>query len=109
MKEIVEYLDSKGIVISNQTHNLLTLKWEKNGVGFYLSIYVKGPCYYRCSGKIHVKDYYKDKVIESTIWRIVNSEKEIIKTLEGLIDNLSGMQRYMIGKKIYGDLKYDNR
>lgn len=103
MKEIVEYLDSKGIVISNQTHNLLTLKWEKSGAGFYLSIYVKGPGYYRCSGKIHVKDCCKDEIVETTIWRVVDSEKEMIKTLEELIDNLTGMQRYMIWKKIYGD------
>ena len=103
MKEIVEYLDSKGIVISNKTPNLLILKWKKNGTGFLLSIYKKDTGKYRCSGKIHVKDYCKDEVIESTIWRIVNSEKEMIKTLEELIDNLTGMQRCMIGKKIYGD------
>jgi hypothetical protein len=104
MEELIKYIESnKDIIISDKTHNLLTLKWEKNGAGFYLSIYEKNTCKYRCSGKIHVKDYCKDEVIESTIWRIVNSEKEIIKTLEELIDNLSGMQRYMIGKKIYGD------
>lgn len=109
MKEIVEYLDSKGIVISNQTHNLLTLKWEKNGVGFYLSIYVKGPCYYRCYGKIHIKDYCKGETLESTIWNIVDSEKEVISLLEELLDTLTGMEKYMIGKAVYGDLKYDNR
>ena len=103
MKELVKYLDSKDVIISNQTHNLLTLKWEKNGAGFYLCIYVKDTGKYRCSGKIHVKDYCKDEVIESTIWKIVNSEKEMIKTLEELIDNLTGMQRYMIGKRVYGD------
>ena len=104
MEELIKYIEAnKDIIISNQTHNVLTLKWEKNGAGFYLSVYVKGPGYYRCSGKIHIKDYCKDEVIESTIWRIVNSEKEMIKTLEELIDNLTGMQRCMIGKKIYGD------
>ena len=103
MKEIVEYLDSKGIVISNKTPNLLILKWEKDGVGFHLGIYKTRTGKYRCSGKIHVKDYCKDEVIESTIWKIVNSEKEMIKTLEELIDNLTGMQRYMVGKNIYGD------
>lgn len=41
--------------------------------------------------------------METTIWRVVDSEKEMIKTLEELIDNLTGMQRYMIGKKIYGN------
>lgn len=68
MKEIINWLNTnKDIIISNQTHNLLTLKWEKNGAGFHLSIYEKNICKYRCSGKIHVKDYYKDEVIESTI------------------------------------------
>lgn len=78
-------------------------EWEKNGAGFYLSIYEKNTCKYRCSGKIHVKDYCKDEVIESTIWKIVNNEKEMIKTLEELINNLTGMQRYMIEKGMYGD------
>ena len=58
---------------------------------------------YRCSGKIHVKDYCKDETVETTIWKIVNSEKEVVKTIEELIDNLTGMQRHMIGKKVYGD------
>lgn len=104
MEELINWLNTnKDIIISNQTHNLLTLKWEKNGAGFYLSVHVKGPGYYRCSGKIHIKDCCKDEMVESTIWKIVNSEKEMIKTLEELIDNLTGMQRHMIGKKVYGD------
>ena len=104
MEELIKYIESnKDIIISNQTHNLLTLKWEKNGAGFYLSIYKKDTGKYRCSGKIHVKDYCKDETVETTIWRVVDSEKEMIKTLEELIDNLTGMQRYMIGKKVYGD------
>ena len=104
MEELINWLNTnKDIIISNQTHNLLTIKWEKNGAGFLLSIYKKDMGVYRCSGKIHVKDCCKDEVIESTIWKIVNSEKEMIKTLEELIDNLTGMQRCMIGKKIYGD------
>lgn len=37
------------------------------------------------------------------MWKIVNSEKEMIKTLEGLIGSLTGMQRYMIGKRVYGE------
>lgn len=104
MEELINWLNTnKDIIISNQTHNLLTLKWEKSGTGFLLSIYKKDTGVYRCSGKIHVKDYCKDEVIESTIWKIVNSEKEMIKTLEELIDNLTDMQRYMVGKKTYGD------
>lgn len=78
-------------------------EWEKNGAGFLLSIYKKDKGKYRCSGEIHRKDYCKDEIVESTIWRVVDSEKEMIKTLEELIDNLTGMQRYMIGKKTYGD------
>lgn len=104
MEELIKYIEAnKDIIISNQTHNLLTLKWGKNGAGFLLSIYKKDTGVYRCSGKIHIKDCCKDEVIESTIWKIVNNEKEMVKTLEELVDNLSGMQRYMIGKKIYGD------
>ena len=104
MEELINWLNTnKDIIISDQTPNLLILNWEKNGAGFRLSIHKKGTCKYRCSGKIHVKDYCKDEVIESTIWKIVNSEKEMVKNIEELIDNLTGMQRYMIGKKIYGD------
>ena len=104
MKELINYLDTnKDIIISDQTPNLLILKWEKNGAGFRLSIHKMGTGKYRCSGKIHVKDYCKDETVETTIWRVVDSEKEMIKTLEELIDNLTGMQRYMLGKKIYGD------
>lgn len=44
-----------------------------------------------------------DETVETTIWKIVNSEKEVVKTIEELIDNLTGMQRHMIGKKVYGD------
>ena len=109
MKEIVEYLDSKGIVISNKTPNLLILKWEKNGTGFLLSIYKKDTGKYRCYGKIHIKDYCKGETLESTIWNIVDSEKEVISLLEELLDTLTGMEKYMIGKAVYGDLKYDNR
>jgi hypothetical protein len=104
MEELIKYIESnKDIIISDKTPNLLILKWEKNGAGFYLSIYKKDTGVYRCSGKIHIKDYCKDEIVETTIWRVVDSEKEMIKTLEELIDNLTGMQRCMIGKKIYGD------
>ena len=42
MKELIDWLNTnKDIIISNRTHNLLTLKWEKNGAGFLLSIYKK--------------------------------------------------------------------
>ena len=104
MKELINYLDTnKDIIISDQTPNLLILKWEKNGAGFRLSIHKMCTGKYRCSGKIHVKDYCKDETVETTIWKIVNSEKEVVKTIEELIDNLTGMQRHMIGKKVYGD------
>lgn len=104
MKELINYLDTnKDIIISDQTPNLLILKWEKNGAGFRLSIHKMGTGKYRCSGKIHVKDYCKDETVETTIWKIVNSEKEVVKTIEELIDNLTGMQRHMIGKKVYRD------
>ena len=104
MKELINYLDTnKDIIISDQTPNLLILKWEKNGAGFRLSIHKMGTGKYRCSGKIHVKDYCKDETVETTIWKIVNSEKEVVKTIEESIDNLTGMQRHMIGKKVYGD------
>lgn len=104
MEELIKYIESnKDIIISDKTPNLLILKWEKNGAGFYLSIYKKDTGVYRCSGKIHVKDYCKDETVETTIWKIVNSEKEVVKTIEELIDNLTGMQRHMIGKKVYGD------
>lgn len=104
MEELINWLNTnKDIIISNQTHNLLTLKWEKNGAGFLLSIYKKDTGVYRCSGKIHVKDYCKDETVETTIWRVVDSEKEMIKTLEGLIDNLTTMKRYKIGKRVYGE------
>lgn len=104
MKELINYLDTnKDIIISDQTPNLLILKWEKNGAGFRLSIHKMGTGKYRYSGKIHVKDYCKDETVETTIWKIVNSEKEVVKTIEELIDNLTGMQRHMIGKKVYGD------
>lgn len=78
-------------------------EWEKNDAGFLLSIYKKDMGVYRCSGKIHVKDYCKDEIVETTIWRVVDSEKEMIKTLEGLIDNLTTMKRYKIGKRVYGE------
>lgn len=104
MEELIKYIESnKDIIISDKTPNLLILKWEKNGAGFYLSIYKKDTGVYRCSGKTNIKDYCKDEIVETTIWRVVDSEKEMIKTLEELIDNLTGMQRYMIGKKVYGD------
>ena len=105
MEELIKYIESnKDIIISDKTPNfLLILKWEKNGAGFHLSIYKKDTGAYRCSDKIHVKDYCKDEVIELTIWKIVNSEKEMIKFLEELVQNLTDMQRYMIGKRVYGE------
>lgn len=102
MEELINWLNTnKDIIISNQTHNLLTLKWEKNGAGFYLSVYVKGPGYYRCSGKIHIKDYCKDEVIESTIWKIANSEKEMINLLEGMISSSLDLKKFMRNKHDY--------
>lgn len=69
-----------------------------------LSKYIKKDTgVYRCSGKIHIKDYCKDEIVETTIWRVVDSEKEMIKTVEGLIDNLTTMKRYKIGKRVYGE------
>lgn len=77
MEELIKYIETnKDIIIPTQTHNLITIKYEKNGAGFYLGIYVKGPGPYRCSGKIHIKDYCKDETVETTIWRVVDSKKE---------------------------------
>lgn len=104
MKEIVEYLDGKGIVISNKTPNLLILKWEKNGAGFHLSIYKKDTGKYRCSGKMHIKDYCKDETVESTMWRIVDNEKEVIAILEDLVDTLTNMQNRVIWKTMYEEI-----
>lgn len=73
----------------------------ESGAGFYLGIYEKNTGKYRFSGKIHIKDYCKDEVIESTVWKMVNSEKEMVKTLEELIDNLTGR------KVVYGE--WDDR
>lgn len=102
MEELINWLNTnKDIIISNQTPNLLTLKWEKNGAGFLLSIYKKDTGVYRCSGKIHVKDCCKDEVIESTIWKIVNSEKEVVNLLEGMISSSLDLKKFMRNKHDY--------
>lgn len=104
MKELIDWLNTnKDIIIFDQTNNSITLKWKWNGAGFHLCIYKTRTDKYRCSGKIHIKDHGKDEVIESTMWKIVDSATEMITILEKLIDNLIGMQRYMIRKKAYGD------
>ena len=104
MEELINWLNTnKDIIISDQTNNSIILTWNWDGAGFHLCIYKTRTGKYRCSGKIHVKDYCKDEIVESTVWRILNSEKEMVKNIEELIDNLTGMQRHMIGKKIYGD------
>ena len=102
MKELINYLDTnKDIIISDQTPNLLILKWEKNGAGFRLSIHKMGTGKYRCSGKIHVKDYCKDETVETTIWKIVNSEKEMINLLEGMISSSLDLKKFMRNKHDY--------
>lgn len=57
---------------------------------------------YRCRGSIYLKDdWYSVELVE--VSKTLDSEKEMIKCLEELVQNLTDMQRYMIGKKIYGD------
>ena len=102
MKELINYLDTnKDIIISDQTPNLLILKWEKNGAGFRLSIHKMGTGKYRYSGKIHVKDYCKDETVETTIWRVVDSEKEMINLLEGMISSSLDLKKFMRNKHDY--------
>lgn len=104
MKELINYLDTnKDIVISNQTNDSITLKWMWDGAGFHLGIYRMRANKYRCSGKTYVKDYCKGETVESTVWRIVDSEREMIEILDKLINSLTGMQKYLIGKRVYGD------
>ena len=104
VEELINWLNTnKDIIISYQTNNSITLKWKWNGAGFHLCIYKTRTDKYRYSGKIHIKDHDKDEVIKSTMWKIVDSATEMITILEKLIDNLTGMQRYMMGKKVYGD------
>ena len=40
---------------------------------------------------------------ETSVWNTLDSEKEMIKFLEELVQNLTDMQRYMIRKGMYGD------
>lgn len=57
---------------------------------------------YRCMGSIYLKDdWCSVELIE--VSKTLNSEKEMIKFLEELVQNLTDMQRYMVGKKTYGD------
>ena len=110
MEELINWLNTnKDIIISDQTNNSIILTWKWNGAGFHLCTYNTRTGKYRCYGKIHIKDYCKGETLESMIWNIVDSEKEVISLLEELLDTLTGMEKYMIGKAVYGDLKYDNR
>lgn len=57
---------------------------------------------YRCMGSIYLKDdWYGVELVE--VSKTLKSEEEMIKFLEELVQNLTDMQRYMVGKKTYGD------
>lgn len=57
---------------------------------------------YRCMGSIYLKDdWYSVELVE--VSKTLDSEKEMIKFLEELVQNLTDMQRYMIRKGMYGD------
>lgn len=57
---------------------------------------------YTCKGGVYVKeDYSGVELVE--VSKTLDSEKEMIKFLEELVQNLTDMQRYMIGKRVYGD------
>lgn len=57
---------------------------------------------YRCMGSIYLKDdWYGVELVE--VSKTLKSEKEMIKFLEELVQNLTDMQRYMIRKGMYGD------
>lgn len=57
---------------------------------------------YRCMGNIYLKDdWYGVELVE--VSKTLKSEEEMIKFLEELVQNLTDMQRYMIGKRVYGE------
>ena len=57
---------------------------------------------YVFQGKLYLKRF-TGETDETSVWNTLDSEKEIIKFLEELVQNLTDMQRYMIGKRVYGE------
>lgn len=59
MKEIIDYINANDkLTVSKPLPHVTTVRWKMNKVSFYLHI-TKEEGYYRCSGKIHVKDCCK--------------------------------------------------
>lgn len=103
MKELVNFIENnKSMTITSLDEREVTVKWELENVGFCLYINKDVVDKYVFHGKLYLKRF-TGETDETSVWNTLNSEKEMIKFLEELVQNLTDMQRYMVGKKIYGD------
>ena len=103
MKELVNFIENnKSMTITSLDEREVTVKWELENVGFCLYINKDVVDKYVFHGKLYLKRF-TGETDETSVWNTLNSEKEMIKFLEELVQNLTDMQRYMVGKKTYGD------
>lgn len=103
MKELINFIESKkSMTIINLDENELTVKWGIDGAGFYLHITKEEIGKYKFDGEISLVSYTSE-IIEATVWRRVDSEKEMIALLEELIEHLIGMATWIKYKRMYGE------
>ena len=102
MRELINFIESKkSMTIKNIDENELTVKWEIDGAGFYLHINKEETGKYKLDGDIYMS--YTSEELKSSVWRIVDSEKEMICLLEELIEHLTGMATWIKYKRMYGE------
>lgn len=103
MKELINFIENnKSMTITDISDREVTVKWETGVVGFCLYINKDVMDKYVFHGKLYL-NRFTGETDETSVWNTLDSEKEMIKFLEELISNLTDMQRYMIGKRVYGE------
>lgn len=98
-EELIQYLKKL-----NKLNGLTmdAIKGELENVGFCLYINKDVVDKYVFHGNLYLKRF-TGETDETSVWNTLDSEKEMIKFLEELVQNLTDMQRYMIRKGMYGD------
>lgn len=90
------------MTIIDLDENELTVKWKIDGAGFYLHITKEETGKYKLDGNLYMNSYTSE-ILKPYVYRVVDSEKEMIALLEELIEHLTGMATWVKYKRIYGE------
>lgn len=101
MKELVNFIENnKSMTITSLDEREVTVKWELENVGFCLYINKDVVDKYVFHGKLYLKRF-TGETDETSVWNTLDSEKEMINLLEGMISSSLDLKKFMRNKHDY--------